>query len=411
MSIGSVARHTLASASLLARRAVRGARTRLEAVPCGLQGRAEIPGFPDVRYRFPSGLEKLVRDAAESIQREQAHLSASGHVGPLPPAAFLAISGGGDKGAFATGLLAGWTESGTRPQFKVATGVSTGALIAPLAFLGAAHDHTLRSIYTGVGMRDIAMPRAPVAALTEDALSDNEPLWRLVRRQIDRAVLDAIAAEYEKGRMLLVGTTDLDAGQGVIWNLTKIAASGHPQAQQLFHSVLIASSAIPVAFPPVLIDVEADGRRYQEMHVDGGAAIQVFLYPPALSVAEEARARGIERQRTLYVIRNSQPDAEPLRVEPRVMSIAARAIASLIQTQGRGDLYRMYFVAQRDGVDFNLAVIPQSFNAPHAEDFDTAYMRQLYELARSLAATGYPWEKEPSDYRVLAERASTRSLS
>jgi predicted acylesterase/phospholipase RssA len=288
MDIGSVARHTLASVSLLARRAIRGARTRREAVPRGLQNRAEIPGFRDVRYRFPSGLEKLVRDAAESIQREQAHLSASGHVGAVPPAVFLAISGGGDKGAFATGLLAGWTASGTRPEFKVVTGVSTGALIAPLAFLGSAHDETLRSIYTDVGLRDIATPRAPVAAVLDDALSDNEPLWRLIRRHIDRAVLDAIAAESEKGRMLLVGTTDLDAGQGVIWNLTKIAASGHPQAQQLFHSVLIASSAIPVAFPPVLIDVEADGRRYQEMHVDGATV----CCSTSISTATTAPASG-----------------------------------------------------------------------------------------------------------------------
>ena len=399
MRIGSVARQALASVSLLARRSIHGALTRLDAVPPRLRERAEVPGFAGVRYRIPSGLEALVRDGAESVQRERTHLAASGHLGPLPPAAFLAISGGGDKGAFAAGLLAGWAASGTRPQFKVVTGVSTGGLIAPLAFLGPAHDERLRGIYTGVAVRDIATPRAPLAAVLDDALSDSEPLWRLVRGSIDRAVLDAIAAGYDEGRLLLVGTTDLDAGEGVIWNMTKIAASPHPQAAQLFHRVLMASAAIPVAFPPMLIDVEVDGRRYQEMHVDGGAAAQVFFYPPAMLFAEEARARGIERQRALYVIRNSQPSPEPLGVERRVMAIAARAIAALIHAQGRGDLYRLYFLAQRDGVDFNLALIPGSFAAVHAEEFDTAYMRQLYELARTMAADGYPWEKEPPDYR------------
>jgi predicted acylesterase/phospholipase RssA len=400
MSFGTVARHAREALAVLVRRASAGAPGRLDAVPPGLQDQAEVPGFAGVRYRFPVAVEKLVREAAESVERERTHLSAQGHSGALPPTTFLAISGGGDKGAFAAGLLAGWSAAGTRPHFKVVTGVSTGGLIAPLAFLGSAYDARLAEIYTGVSARDIATPRGALAAVFEDALSDNEPLWRLVRRSIDRAVLDGIAAEYHKGRLLLVGTADLDARQGVVWNMTKIAASPHPQAADLFHRVLIASAAIPVAFPPVLIDVEVNGRRYQEMHVDGGTAAQVFFYPPALLVVEEARARGIERQRTLYVIRNSQLDADPLAVERRVMSIATSAIASLIQSQGRGDLYRLYFLAQRDGVDFNLAVIPQSFAAPHAEEFDTQYMRQLYELARTMAERGYPWEKQPPDYSM-----------
>ncbi len=402
MSFASVARQTRAALEVLVRRATRGAPTRRDAVPRALQDRAEVPGFPGIRYRFPSGVARLIQDAAESVRREQTSLRGGIQGGPLPPADFLAISGGGDKGAFAAGLLAGWTAAGTRPHFKGVTGISTGALIAPLAFLGPAYDDQLASIYTGVTQRDIATPRSVLAAVFDDALSDNEPLWRLVRRHIDRGVLDAIAAEHEKGRLLLVGTTDLDARQGVIWNMGKIAASSHVQAAQLFHSVLIASAAIPAAFPPVLVDVEVDGRRYHEMHVDGGTAAQVFLYPPGMTLAEEARARGIERQRRLFIIRNSQPEADPQQVDRQMMTIATRAIASLIQTQGRGDLYRLFFLAQRDGVDFNLALIPQSFDAPHAEEFDTQYMRRLYDLARTMAVGGFPWAKEPPDYHLLA---------
>ncbi|MGE3500106.1 MAG: patatin-like phospholipase family protein [Candidatus Binatia bacterium] len=406
---GMVARHVGGSLAFVARRVMYGAAPRLDIVPQALRDRAELPRFPDIRYRSPSRLHSFVRDAAESLDRERAHLRAEGHVGPLPPAAYLAISGGGDKGAFGAGLLAGWSAAGSRPVFKVVTGVSTGALIAPLAFLGPAYDDELRSIYTGVGLRDICTPRAGLGALLGDAISDTAPLSRLVRGHIDRRVLDAIAAEHRKGRMLLVGTTDLDAGQGVIWNLTKIAASGDPQAADLVHRVLIASSAIPAAFPPMLFEVEADGRRYQEMHVDGGAAAQVFFYPPALPFAEVARARAVERERRLYVIRNSRPEVDAARVEPKVMSIASRAIASLIHTQGRGDLYRLYFLAQRDGVGFNLAYIPQSFDVPHPGEFDTPYMRRLYALGYEMASRGYPWEQHPPDFGVPSSDAAVTS--
>lgn len=128
--------------------------------------------------------------------------------------------------------------------------------------------------------------RNVLAAITSDAMADNRPLWRLVEKQVDRSLLDAIAAEYDKGRLLLIGTTDLDARQGVIWNMTRIAKSQSPEALELFRAVMVASAAIPSAFPPVLIDVEAGGQPRQEMHVDGGTVAQVFVYPPALNVAE-----------------------------------------------------------------------------------------------------------------------------
>jgi predicted acylesterase/phospholipase RssA len=183
-----------------------------------------------------------------------------------------------------------------------------------------------------------------------------------------------------------------------IWNMTRIAASQHPRALDLFHSLMIASAAIPGAFPPVMIDVEVGGRRYQEMHVDGGAMSQVFVYPIGLDFEALAVEHDAQRTRTLYVIRNSRLDPDWAQVERRTLSIAARAISSLIHTQGVGDLYRIFLTARRDGLDFNLAYIPPTFHRPHTEDFDPEYMRPLYALGYTMAAGGYPWEKAPPEY-------------
>ncbi|MDG4596518.1 MAG: patatin-like phospholipase family protein [Candidatus Contendobacter sp.] len=376
--------------------------TRQPAVPENLQNQARLPGLEGIRYRVgnPDDLAAMARDGLESVQRERAFLASSGHRGPLPPAAFLAISGGGDNGAYGAGLLNGWTAAGDRPTFKVVTGVSTGALSAPFAFLGPKYDATLKEVYTTISAKDIVEPRGILAALTDDAMADNRPLRNLIKKYVNRELLDAIAAEYAKGRLLLVGTADLDARRGVIWNLTKLATYPDPRALELFQTLLVASAAIPGAFPPVLIDVEVDGQPYQEMHVDGGAMAQVFVYPPSLDLKAMGRKSGNQRERRVYVIRNSRLDPDWAQVERRAMSIAGRAVSSLIHTQGIGDLYKIYLTTQRDGVDFNLAYIPASFNAPHREEFDTEYMRQLYALGYDLAAKGYPWQKTPPGLTV-----------
>ncbi len=373
---------------------------RLPAVPVALQDQAQIPGLTGVRYRVGNkqDLAAMARDSMESIEREQAYLASQGQGGPLPLAVFLAVSGGGDNGAFGAGLLNGWTKAGNRPPFKLVTGISTGALIAPFAFLGPAYDARLKEFYTTISPKDILERRSILAALTSDAMADNRPLWNQLEKHVTRELLDAIAAEHQKGRILLVGTTDLDARQGIIWNMTKIAASQDPKALELFRSIMIASAAIPGAFPPVLIDVEAGGQRYQEMHVDGGAMAQVFVYPAALNIRERARKRGVDRERRLYIIRNSRLDPDWAQVDRRTMTIAARAIGSLIHTQGLGDLFRIYLTAQRDGVDYNLAYIPATFNAPRREEFDTEYMRALFDLAYGMAVKGYPWQKTPPGF-------------
>lgn len=376
---------------------------RLDAVPPQLesQARVKLPGAPgEVRFRVGNSDSEsaLASEFVQSWAREREYLTSQGHSGPLPQTSFLAISGGSDNGAFAAGLLTGWTATGARPQFKLVTGISTGALIAPFAFLGPSHDRRLREFYTTTSSKDIFEARNFFAAMTSDAMADSRPLRALISKHVNRALLDAIAAEYAKGRELWIATTNLDNLQRYIWNMTRIASSPDPAALELFISLMLASAAIPGEFPPVLIDVDVDGQAFQEMHVDGGAAAQVFLYPIGIDFNALARQHDASRERSLFVIRNARLDPDWAQIERKTFSIAKRAISSLIQTQSVGDLYRIYLEAERDGLDFNLAHIPASFRMPHVEQFNTEYMRALFKVGYDLAADGYPWEKTPPGY-------------
>lgn len=367
---------------------------RLVAVP-STQTSAAQPAVDDIRYVETRNADEFTREYLDSFHKERAYLARTGHTGPLPPAAFLAISGGGENGAFGAGLLAGWSG---RPVFKTVTGVSTGALTAPFAFLGPKYDAVLREVYTTTSDAGIYKKRGMLKGILGDAMATTQPLQKLVERLITPAFLAEVAAEYEKGRLLLVGTTDLDARDAVVWNMTALAASNDPDALTLFRQVLVASAAIPGAFPPMMIDVTVNGQQYQEMHVDGGATAQVFIYPPRFHLHEEAIKYGFDRPLTLYVIRNAQLDADWGDVNRRTMSIATNAITSIIHAQGNGDLQRLYLTAQRDRMDYNLAIIPADFHVVSKSDFDPVYMRQLYARGLDMARNGYPWMKYPPGY-------------
>ena len=362
---------------------------RGDAVPVELSTKATVAGFPaGIRY-FPRDavhVEEFEKDFLASNEREKAYLKTDS----LPPNAYLAISGGGDNGAFGAGLLSGWTKAGTRPNFKLVTGVSTGALMAPFAFLGPAYDDRLRALYTDISFEDVAERRSILSVLYGDAVADNAPLRKLVAKSITPEMLDAIAAEHDKGRILLVATTNLDVRRAVVWNVTEIAATGGPAALELVRKILIASAAIPGTFPPVMIDVEAGGKRYQEMHVDGGTAAQVFVYPAAIKLHELA-----ERDRTLYLLRNARLDPDWAQVDRRTLPISFRAITCLIHNQGIGDLYRIYSIAKRDHIKYRLAYIPSTFATPHVSEFDTAYMRDLFAVGEKMAVDGTEWSDHP----------------
>lgn len=377
---------------------------RFDAVPVDAEQGATIPNMRNIRFwgdGDPADLAKMAAAGQAALEREKAYLAATGHTGPLPPVNALAISGGGENGAFGAGLLIGWTAAGTRPTFKMVTGISTGALTAPFAFLGSAYDDKLRAVYTTISAKEVMESRGIYGALFQDAMADNAPLRATVAKYFDQAMLDAIGEEDKKGRILLIGTTNLDAMRPVIWSIGAIANSGHPDRLKLVQDILVASAAIPGAFPPVMFNVTANGKTYQEMHVDGGATAQVFVYPPSLDLHARDKASGFTRERNLYVIRNARLDPNWAQVERSTMSIAGRAITSLIQTQGLGDLYRIYLTSKRDDIDFNMAYIPRSFTGKLEEPFDTAYMNKLFQLGYDMAAKGYPWEKAPPGFETV----------
>jgi hypothetical protein len=362
---------------------------RLSPVPLADIARAQPLGLANARFFPGEQLAAMVAEGEQAARRQRQALQLPGDA-ELPEAHFLAVSGGGDNGAFGAGLLVGWTEAGDRPEFQMVTGVSTGALIAPFAFLGPGYDRQLRDVYTTISADDVFRERGIIGAIFDDALTDTSPLWGLISRHVDDAMMSAIAREYQKGRLLLIGTTDLDAQRPVIWNIGAIAASGHPDALDLLRKILRASSAVPGFFQPVMIDVEVEGKAYQELHVDGGAIAQMFLYPPTIDLRKVPH-----RERKAYLIRNARQDPEWADVERRTLSIAGRAISTMIHASGTNDLLRIYFIAQRDGVDYNLAHIGDDFSAPHPGDFDKAYMNALFDYAYQQARGGYPWRKAP----------------
>ena len=356
-------------------------------LPQDFAGMADIPGYPLVRYwgdDFSKLDEELYTLTDNEIKKSYAGVMGREHT-------YLIISGGGPDGAFGAGLLVGWSAAGTRPEFTHVTGISTGALMAPFAFLGSAYDGTLKEVYTTLSTKDLITERGIFAVLNGDAAAGTEPLQALIARYIDQDVIDAIAAEHRRGRGLFIGTTDLDSGRPMHWDIGRIAASSNPERMELIHKVVLASASIPGIFPPVIIDVEYDGRRYDEMHVDGGAANQVLLYPYEVDWELFIKRLAVKGRPNTYVIRNSR--LNPLRkpVERRLLPIVGRSVSSLIRNQALGDLYQAAIIAKRDGLNLYLAYIPDTFEQESEEMFDPVYMSKLFDLGYNLAREGNPW--------------------
>jgi predicted acylesterase/phospholipase RssA len=366
------------------------------AVPLGRTSEATVLGIPNERF-FPFlGVDQLEAEFIAAMER-QVRARRLKSLADMPQLQLLAVSGGGENGAFGAGLLCGWSVQGTRPTFDLVTGISTGALTAPFAFLGPDYDPQLRAVYTETPPHEILTKRSLTAALFDDAMADNEPLFRTISRYVDDRMLAGIAAAYDSGRLLLIASTNIDAQVPVIWNIGAIAKSGHPKAADTIRRILLASAAIPGAFPPSMIEVTMDGKTYQEMHVDGGAVAQTFLYPSALTRNRAQRRRTGQPvvEARAYVIRNGRLDPEYAAVERRTLGIAGRAIDTMIAISGYNDVIRIYAITQRDGIDYNLAFIGQDFNRVLPAPFDSAYMRALYDYGYQRAMRGYDWAKKP----------------
>jgi hypothetical protein len=331
---------------------------RLPAVPLAMGQEIRPLDIPFGRFYYDGDPAELRALAREVIAKSRAARGeSSDKAGTRGAATFLAISGGGDDGAFGAGLLVGWTARGDRPEFNVVTGISTGALSA----------------------------------------ADTTPLKNLIGKFIDEQTIRRIAQEYEKGRLLLVATTNLDQARSVIWNIGAIAQSTDPRARALIIEVLRASASIPGAFPPVMLDVTVDGKRYEEMHVDGGAMTQMFLYPPSLHLRQVEKKSTVKKD-VAYIIRNGRLFRPEQQVKRQTLAIAGQAIATMTAANGMNDLYRIYLTTERDGVDYNLIYLDDEFNVPYEGPFNKIYMNTLFEFGYRKGAAGIVWHKQPPGY-------------
>lgn len=371
-------------------------------LPQANAGQIELEGFHNIRFWGDAPARDI--QAVMMADEPKAEMLTSAAAGRHRAVSnLLAISGGAEGGAFGAGLLVGWGDAGTRPVFDLVTGISSGALIAPFAFLGREHDSQLREIFTTYGRKDIFTYNVP-GLLEGAALVDDAPLARLIEKYVDDAFLQEIARERMKGRILIIGTTNLDTQRPVLWDMGRIAMSNNPEAKSLFRKILLASATLPGVFPPVRIQVRVGGQDYDELHVDGGITRQVFITPPIFSLGshDEKPGRAAMRPR-LYVIRNAKINPEWQSVDENVLSITQRSIATLIKNQGIGDIYRIYSVAKRDGIDFNLASIPPDFSETSNEPFDQRYMIALFDRGYDLGSHYYPWTKAPPGLELVSQ--------
>lgn len=347
-------------------------------VPQHVAGDSVISGIPGARawgdelpdlYRTP-----LTMEYAELKKTYPAWVDSS-HT-------YLALSGGGPMGAYGAGVLTGMSENGHRPEFLVVIGISAGALIAPFAFLGTDYDPVLRQVFTTSHTDDILKLRGPFSVLTLDAFANSAPLKAQIDRYITRELMQKIAQEHRRGRRLLIGTTNMDTERPVIWNLGAIAQADSPEALSLIRNILLASASIPGAFPPVLFQVEVEGRPYDELHADGGMTNTIFLYPSQIDWDEYLAKLKMETPPTLYLIQNMfvEPSWKP--TERKTMPIAIRGFMSMLRSQGIGDLHRIATLAERDGIQIRLGYIPSDFTETPAEIFDPEWMTQLFEIGR-----------------------------
>jgi len=364
-------------------------------VPDTLTSQAAAFGMSDIRFwgdESPPNLRAIIKEKFAQMRTARPHLFKAGK---RPSISFLTVSGGGSDGAFGAGLLVGWSDSGKRPKFELVTGVSTGALIAPFAYLGKRHDPALKEMYTTYSTSAFIKKKPVRGLLGGSALTSSKPLASLIAKYVDQAFMADIAAAHQTGRRLLIGTTNLDAQRPVIWDMGRIASSGNPEAINLFRKILLASASIPGVFPPVFINVLADGKSYDEMHVDGGTTNQVFLLPNQLMVGKATGKIRFKPRRRVYIIRNGRVSPEHKVVKAGTLSIASRSVSTLIKYQGIGDLFKMYQFSRRNGIQFRLAYIPKDIKDTSTEAFDTLYMKKLFNLGYELGKQGYRWQKTP----------------
>ena len=365
-----------------------------KAAPTMMFGTAAPVGFSsDVRYvGADRGFFAAHRDETE------ARIRMAIADGPLN---VLALSGGGAGGSFGAGALVGLSHAGKRPQFAIVTGVSTGAMLAPFAFLGPSWDKELTEAFGGNSAEHLLRSRS-VGILFGPGIYRSKPLNDLVARFASDAMLEAIAREHQKGRMLLVATTDLDKEETVIWDLGAIAAHGGPAALSLFRQVLVASASIPGLFPPVVIHVEDGGKSYDEMHVDGGTTVPFFLGSELVHVMplEFEKLKGAN----LYVIVNGQFIAAPRTTPVKTTAVLRRSFNAALRRMSRTSLELSVAFAQRYEMQFQFALIPDDYPYEGPLKFRPSATQALFKFGERCGERDQFWADLPTS---MARNVST----
>ena len=365
------------------------------AVPESLTEDSNLISLENVRFfgdALPEDARKVVR---KKVDQSIAGRPEEWNGDRIIDVNLLIITGGGPDGAFGAGLLNGMTDGKNRLEFEVVTGVSTGALIAPFAFLGPEYDSVIRDLYTKSSTKDIILQKNALVGLFSNALSDTKPLQELIAKNITMEFMEKVADEYEIGRRLFVGTTNLDAQRPVIWNMGEIASYNNEEALKLFRKVLLASASIPAAFPAVKFEVVANGQKFKELHVDGGVTNNAFFLPIRVGLGQYLKELGLQVRPTMYVIRNSSsaPAWEP--VGNKTLEIAKRSIDTLVKSSTTGDLHKLYTFTQINDIGFRITSVPSSFKQKSRELFDPVYMGKLYEVGYKVGLNGVTWDTTP----------------
>ena len=356
-------------------------RPRRRAPPPPPGAAADPAGFPGVRL-------SLVDDLEAAARFFQLSRNGAGHA-PDAPIQVLALSGGGAGGAFGAGALVGLTRSGERPTFDLVTGVSTGALIAPFAFLGPDWDARLADAYTG----GYAAEMLGLAAVRPGpSLYPAERLAGLVARYVDEPLLAAVAEAHRGGRRLLAATANLDAQTTCIWDLGAIAARGGPEALALFADVLVASASVPGVFPPKLIRVESGGETYEEMHVDGGAISPLFVVPEPL-ILRKAQNRPLA-QAEVYVLINTALDPSPRPTPLGVVPVLVRSFELMLRSTYRGALRSVAAFCELNGFRLHSAWIPADWDGANMLRFDREAMSRMFAHGAEMAQQGRLWRED-----------------
>lgn len=355
------------------------------------QGAAVVPGIPGARlWADDPAIASGRRSAVTQGAQVKPHL--------------LALSGGGADGAFGAGLLAGWSARGTRPTFTFVTGASAGALIAPFAFLGSEYDEELRSVFASSEIRGLLQSDG-LAGILGTSLYKTAPLRDLIARHVGPEMVAAVAREYRKGRRLYVVTTNIDSQRTAIWDMGRIAESGDPAAIDLFRAVMTASASIPGVFSPVLIEVEANGRRFAEMHVDGGVTSNLMIVPESI-LASGTTLFAPDARPNVYIVINGKfaPDFEVVRAS--TLPIVTRSFETSVRANTRNTLLATYQFAKSKGWDLNLASVDPDYPKSASFTFDPDYMAQLFEYGYQRGKSGVLWQTAPSEFRAGVPRVA-----